>query len=176
MIKTSKKWYAVYTRPRWEKKVSELLTRKKIENYCPLNKVERYWSDRKKIIFEPLFTSYVFVYVSESEHLEIRKTDGVINFVYYLAKAAVIRTEEIEVIKQFLSEYDNVKLAKAAVNPNDHIRITDGALMNLEGSVLEMRQKTIIVMLPSLGHNLVAEVKKTHVKLISSPSKSYAAK
>ena len=35
----NKKWYAVYTRPRWEKKVAEILTRRKIENYCPINKV-----------------------------------------------------------------------------------------------------------------------------------------
>jgi hypothetical protein len=51
------KWYAVYTRPRWEKKVAEILTDKKIENYCPLNKVVRQWSDRKKIVHEPLFTT-----------------------------------------------------------------------------------------------------------------------
>jgi len=57
----AKKWYAVYTRPRWEKKVSELVTKKKLTTYCPLNRVVKQWSDRKKVIFEPLFTSYVFV-------------------------------------------------------------------------------------------------------------------
>ena len=55
-MSTEKKWYAVYTRPKWEKKVAELLSRKRIENYCPLNKSIKQWSDRKKTIFEPLFT------------------------------------------------------------------------------------------------------------------------
>jgi transcription antitermination factor NusG len=55
------KWYAVYTRPRWEKKVAALLLHKGIESYCPLNKVRRRWSDRTKTIEEPLFKSYVFV-------------------------------------------------------------------------------------------------------------------
>ena len=68
----SLQWYAVYTKPRWEKKVADLLTKKQIENYCPLNRVLRQWSDRKKVILEPLFTSYVFVRISESNQLAIR--------------------------------------------------------------------------------------------------------
>jgi len=42
------KWHAVYTKPCWEKKVANLLELKKIEHYCPLQKVYRQWSDRKK--------------------------------------------------------------------------------------------------------------------------------
>ena len=67
-----KNWYAVYTKPRWEKKVAGLLERKGIESYCPLNKVQRQWSDRKKIVMEPLFQSYVFVHVGAGEHLGVR--------------------------------------------------------------------------------------------------------
>ncbi|HEV7622062.1 MAG TPA: transcription termination/antitermination NusG family protein, partial [Flavisolibacter sp.] len=51
----SLKWYAIYTRPRWEKKVNGLLIQKGIESYCPLNKVRRKWSDRIKLVEEPLF-------------------------------------------------------------------------------------------------------------------------
>ncbi|MEY4660481.1 MAG: hypothetical protein RLZZ42_433, partial [Bacteroidota bacterium] len=61
-----KKWFAVYTRSRCEKKVAQMLTKRGIVNYCPLNKKLRQWSDRKKYIFEPLFPSYVFVYIEES--------------------------------------------------------------------------------------------------------------
>src|SRR4029077_16112 len=98
----NKKWFAVYTRPRWEKKVAEILTRKKVENYCPLNKVLRQWSDRKKIVHEPLFTSYVFVRVSESEIMSLKRINGVTNLVYWLGKPAIIRDSEIETIKMFL--------------------------------------------------------------------------
>jgi hypothetical protein len=48
-------WFAVYTKPRWEKKVAKILTTKGIENYCPLNKVQRQWSDRKKTILDHFF-------------------------------------------------------------------------------------------------------------------------
>ncbi|HRX93358.1 MAG TPA: transcription termination/antitermination NusG family protein, partial [Chitinophagaceae bacterium] len=58
---TNKRWLAVYTKPRWEKKVNKLFKEKGLESYCPLNKVRRKWSDRMKIVEEPLFKSYVFV-------------------------------------------------------------------------------------------------------------------
>ena len=97
------KWYAVYTKPRWEKKVAELLARQGMEQYCPLNKVQRQWSDRKKTIEEPLFKSYVFIHVKEDALLNVKQTDGVINLLYWLGKPAVIKDFEIEAIRNFLS-------------------------------------------------------------------------
>jgi transcription antitermination factor NusG len=123
---TKKQWYAVYTRPRWEKKVAELLEKKKIEVYCPLTKTQRQWADRKKLILEPLFTSYVFVNATEQEHLNIRQTDGVVNFVYWLNKPAVIRNDEIDTIKKFLNEYDYVTVEKTHVNLSDRVRVING--------------------------------------------------
>ena len=74
-----RKWLAVYTRPRWEKKVNQLLSEKGVENYCPLNKVRRKWSDRVKVVEEPLFKSYVFVRIGENEKWEIKKINGILN-------------------------------------------------------------------------------------------------
>jgi transcription antitermination factor NusG len=167
METTERKWYAVYTRPRWEKKVAEFLSRKKIENYCPLNKVLRQWSDRKKIVLEPLFTSYVFVKATGKEHSEIRKIDGIINFVYWLSKPAILRNEEIECIKDFLNDHTNVHLEKTPVNINDTVRITKGALMEYEGRVIGIKSSTVKIVLPSLGYMMVAEVEKTNIKVIS---------
>ena len=165
---SQKQWYAVYTRPRWEKKVAELLEKKKINVYCPLNKVQRQWADRKKIILEPLFTSYVFVHVSEKEHLNIKQTDGVVNFVYWLDKPAVIRNDEIDTIKKFLNEYDYVTVEKVNVNLNDRVRIINGPLMMWEGNVVEIRTNTVKITLPSLGHTLIAEIRKENLETVDS--------
>jgi len=161
-------WYAVYTKPRWEKKVAGLLTRKNIENYCPLNKVQKQWSDRKKIVMEPLFQSYVFVNVSSIEQLMVRETTGVLNFVYWLQKPAMIREEEIDVIKRFLNEYHNVQIEKSTVNLNDKVRIVGGPLMMREGNVLEIKNKTVKVLLPTMGYTLVAEIEKSNIQKVSA--------
>lgn len=163
---TKKQWYALYTRPRWEKKVADLLEKKKVEVYCPLNKVQKQWADRRKVVLEPLFTSYVFVYVSEMEHLSIKQTDGVVNFVYWLNRPAIIRNEEIDTIKKFLNEYDHVTLEKTQVNLNDRVRVINGPLMMWEGNVIEIRTKTVKITLPSLGQTLVAEIRKENLETI----------
>jgi transcription antitermination factor NusG len=164
---TKKQWYALYTRPRWEKKVADMLEKKKVEVYCPLNKVQKQWADRKKVVLEPLFASYVFVYITEQEHLGIKQTDGVVNFVYWLNRPAVIRNEEIDTIKKFLNEYDHVSVERTQVNLNDRVRIINGPLMMWEGHVVEIRTNTVKITLPSLGQTLVAEIRKENLETIS---------
>jgi transcription antitermination factor NusG len=167
------KWYAVYTKPRWEKKVSELLTKRKIENYCPLNTVVRKWSDRKKKVSEPLFTSYVFVRTSEDQHTQIKQVSGIINLVYWLNRPAVIKDREIEAIREFINEYRNVRLEKTNVNMNDMVRVLSGPLMEYEGNVIGLKSNTVKIVLPSLGYLMVAEVEKANVEVITANRNLY---
>jgi len=170
----SKNWYAIYTRTRWEKKVARQLDQKGIEYYCPLVKVRRQWSDRKKIVFEPLFSSYVFVKMDEKEQMQVRNLEGYINLVYWLKKPAIVRAEEIDAIKKFLNEHDQVHLEKVNVNLEDRVKVVAGPFMELEGTVVEIKSHTVKVMLPSLGFALVAELDKVNVQLITSYSNSSA--
>lgn len=157
----SRKWLAVYTRPRWEKKVNQLLTEKGLESYCPLNKVRRKWSDRVKVVEEPLFKSYVFVKVTDSDRTAVRMTNGAINFVYWDGKPAVIKEKEITAIKRFLDEYENVEARPNQLKVNQRVRITNGSLMDQEGKVLDVRHKTARVAIDSLGYILVAYIERT---------------
>jgi len=157
----SRKWLAVYTRPRWEKKVNQLLIEKGLESYCPLNKVRRKWSDRVKIVEEPLFKSYVFVKVNDDDRTAVRMTNGAINFVYWDGKPAVIKEKEIIAIKRFLNEYENVEAVPADLKINQRVRITNGTLMDQEGKVLDIRHKTARVAIDSLGYILVAYIDRT---------------
>jgi len=163
-----KKWYAILTKPRWEKKVAALLDKNNISNYCPLNRVVRQWSDRKKVVSEPLFKSYVFVQVSDLEQVVVRRIDGVINFVYWLGKPAVIRDDEIETIQRFLMDYTSVQVEKVDVNVNDMVRIVNGPLTKQEGVVILTTNNKVKVVLPTLGYAMIAEIRKSDVELIKS--------
>ena len=168
-IQLNKKWFAIYTRPRWEKKVNLLLQEKGVESYCPLNKVKRKWSDRVKIIEEPLFKSYVFVKVSDEEKTTVRMTTGVTNFVYWNKKPAIIKEKEILTIKKFLDEYKDVHVYPIDLKLNDRVRVTSGSFMDHEGKVLGLRHKVVKVAIESLGYILVAYIERS--KLISVQSK-----
>src|SRR6478735_9009177 len=141
----NKKWFAIYTRPRWEKKVNLLLQEQGVESYCPLNKVRRKWSDRIKTIEEPLFKSYVFIKVSDEDRTAVRMTPGVINFVYWEGKPAVIKEKEINIIKRFLNEYENVEVQPINLQVHQRVKITTGPLMDHEGKVVSVRRKEVKV-------------------------------
>jgi len=148
--------------------VDQLLKEKGVESYCPLNKVRRKWSDRIKIIEEPLFKSYVFVKVNDEDRTNVRMTNGAVNFVYWNGKPAVIKEKEIIAIKRFLNEYENVEARQMKLKVDQRVRITNGTLMDQEGTVLDLRHKTVKVAIDSLGYILIAYIDRT--KLTSTQS------
>jgi transcription antitermination factor NusG len=158
-MEEEKKWYALYTKPRWEKKIDAGLIKKNIESWCPLQKIERQWTDRKKIIEEPLFKSYIFVHIDMNEKVKVLQTDGILNFVHFLGKPAVIKEEEINLIKHYLLEKD-VKISlisKEGYAASTKIRVNHGVFMGKEGTVLRNMKKKIFVKLESLGQVMVVE-------------------
>lgn len=161
-----KKWYAVYTKPRWEKKVHALLVEKGIESYCPLNKVHRKWSDRIKIVEEPLFKSYVFVRVNEEEKTPVRMVNGVVNFVYWQGKPALIKDKEILTIRKFLDEYEDVEVRQIDLAPDTAVVVNQGALMGKKGKVKRVLRKKVEVLIESIGFTLTAYVDKSKVVVI----------
>lgn len=163
------KWLAVYTKPRWEKKVNKLLQEKGVESYCPLNRIRRKWSDRIKTVEEPLFKSYVFVKVNELDRTAVRMTNGVINFVYWDGKPAVIKEKEINAIRRFLDEYENVEVQAMDLKINQRVLVTGGPLMDQEGKIIALRSKIAKVAIDSLGYILIAHIDRT--KLTSAQSK-----
>ena len=164
------KWYAVYTKPRCEKKIAETLTRKKIENYCPLNRVERYWSGSKKLIQEPLFTNYIFVRGTELQHTELKKIYGIVNLVYWLGKPVVITDLEIETIRRFLKNYINVVIEKTAIEVDYSERKPESASMERERTVITVKNKKVSVILSSIGYLIAAEIETPNLRLIPSES------
>lgn len=163
---TSKKWFAVYTRPRWEKKVHKLLEEKGIESYCPLNKVHRKWSDRIKLIDEPLFKSYVFVKVNEEEKTPVRMTQGVVNFIYWLGKPAIIKEKEIEVIKKFLNDHQDVEVRSIDIKAGKKVMVESGIFMGKQGTVKKVLNKRVEVVIESIGFVLSAYIDKSKIVLL----------
>ena len=168
MEQIEKTWYAVYTKPRWEKKVAALLLEAGIENYCPINKVTRQWSDRKKVVLEPVFKGYVFVKVEEQKKWDVKSIPGILNFVYWLGKPAVIRDEEIDVIRKFLNEFNDVQVESKGLVVNSEVRIKQGVLMNYHGIIVEVIGSRAVVKIDSLDLQLSAHFDKKNLEVIDN--------
>ncbi len=156
-------WYVVYTRPRWEKKIASILDSRGIENYCPLNRIQKQWSDRKKIVLEPLFKGYIFIKISESQKWDIKQIAGIINYVYWLGKPAKVKEEEIITIKKFLSEFENVEVTEQSIKISSKVIISQGILMNYNGVVVEVLGNKARVQIDSMGIRLSAILDKKYL-------------
>jgi transcription antitermination factor NusG len=167
MQNVNRKWHAVYTRPNYEKKVVSQLARKRITGYCPVNIVPKHLNDKNQAVSEPLFTSVVFVYVNVLEQLEVSRTHGVVNFMYWLNKPAVICDDEIDEIKKILAGFSIIQLRKTRVNTKEYMEVVSDSLKIQAGNVMEVSADRLKVTLPSLGYILEAEAKRNSGEIIN---------
>ena len=163
-----KKWYVVYTKPRWEKKVFGLMTERGMQAYCPLTRVQKKWSDRLKWVEEPLFKSYVFVQVAQEDQTLVRMVGGVVNFVYWLGKPAVVKDKEIEIIRKFLNDHDEVMAEPLELGTNSKVMIRRGVFMDKEAKVVKVINNKVRVIIESIGYSLVAVIDKSNVAMLKN--------
>lgn len=169
-IKTNmpRRWYVIYTRPRWEKKVDELLRLQGITSYCPVKKVKNQWADRVKEVELPLFNSYVFVFIDPREELKVRATLGVLNFVYYMGKPAQVRASVIEDIKHCLEIFPDAEIMDFQhLEVGDRVKIKEGFLSLKEGHVIKVQERTVVVVIDSLNCVLTTKVAIASLELIN---------
>lgn len=158
-------WFAVYTKPRNEKKVADRLSRAGIEHYLPLREEKRKWSDRYKTVKVPVISSYVFIKTEEKDRQQILQDPGILNFVFWLGKPAQISEEEIQLMKLVLghdlSEYE---LEIEQFNPGEKVEVEFGSFSGVSGEVLAQSKKEVSVILKQLG--IVLRLTPLHLKRI----------
>ena len=164
----SRKWKVIYTRARWEKKIEQVLIEQNIEAFCPVRKIERQWADRKKIVDMPLFGSYVFVRVSPIEEFRVRQTSGVINFIYFQNKPAVVRDIIIDDIQRYLNICPDIEtVGLQEFSTGDRVKIKSGMFSEVQGDIVKIEGKNILMVLEHLGCVLVTKVKLNNIALIN---------
>ncbi len=163
-----KQWHVIYTKSKWEKKVDELLMQKGYESWCPVQKQERRWSDRKKIIEVPLFRSYVFIKATKEDYTTILSTAGVVNFLYFEKKPAIIRDAEIEVIKKYLGlAVESIQVIDMTNLPvQTKVEINQGLFMGRRGEVIKSGKNNAFVRLESLNMMMIVEFKINEISPI----------
>lgn len=147
-------WYVLYTKPKAEKKVAATLEHINLEVYCPLSTEIHQWSDRKKKVTVPLFRSYVFVRLKPSERNKVFEVPGVIKYLYWLGKPAIVRDVEIQTIKDWLDGNAAEKITVEQLSPGDKIIIRSGAFKNEEAIIREVGPKRVRLILSKLGYSI----------------------
>lgn len=160
-----KNWYVIYTKPRNEKKVAERLENSGYEVYCPLVKTLRKWSDRKKKVHIPMFTSYVFIHMEEREHETVIRDPGVLSFIFWLGKLAIVKDYEIEAIKEIETNAEDIKVSSLKVKKGQLIRINEGPFKGLHGKITDVGKNIVVIYIEQLGCQIQFKYSKRHLAI-----------
>ena len=143
-------WHVIHTKPRGEKKVEEQLLSLGINAYCPTRNEIRLWSDRKKRIQVPVLPSMVLVNIDEKDINRVFECPGVVRYMFWLGKRAVVRQSEVDILKKYLNgsyNFINSKLSNIKVGDNYKL----SSFNNENGIVNRISNNFIWIYLNSLG-------------------------
>ncbi len=159
-------WLVLYTRPRHEKKAASQLQAAVYEVYCPTVKTVRQWSDRKKKVQIPLFASFFFIRIEERSRQEVFRYPGLVRYLFWNGKPAMVRDEEILAIRAFINDFQDeaeIKVENLPA-PGERVQINSGVLAGQTGEVVRVKSNNqVVVRVESLGLQLVAEMHGTQV-------------
>jgi len=160
-------WTAFYTKPRNEKKSADRLLSQGFEVYCPTRTVVKQWSDRKKKVKEPVFTSYLFARVDETSRNEILMDTGIVSNVFWLGLPAVIRESEILAIKSFLDDFPQAEMSNGCPSQGSKVEIETGPLSGQTGVIRRIQGNKAYLTIDSLGIEMQAEISLGNLKKVS---------
>jgi len=171
-----KHWYAIYTKPRSEKRVAELLSQQSIENYLPLVKSVRQWSDRKKTVELPLFSSYIFVHIDEKEYFTVIKVHGIVKFVSFEKKKVAVPDYQIEAIRKYVETGEELIANEGNYTIGKRVKVTRGGMKGLQGRLVEVLgkqrvkveiesiQKSLFLLIPLGSLEIIGEEESKEVR------------
>jgi len=147
------RWYAVYTAPRAEKKVSERFAQASIEHYLPLQKIKRQWSDRVKEVLVPVVNGYIFVHIPVTDFQKISAVYGAIAFVREGGQPVAIPDKQIDGLRFMVEHSDEpVEYTQESFEQGETITITKGPLEGMIGELVEMKGRyKVLIRLKSFG-------------------------
>lgn len=158
-------WYLIYTRSKHERKVATFLDWKNIKSFLPLNQVLKQWHDRKKLIEEPLFPSYLFVYLQTvDDYYECLNCEGVFTFVKTGNEVVTIKQSLIDQLQILVNNVQNIKVSGSQFIPGQMVTIIDGPLAGVSGKIITANKKnSIIVNIEMLDRSLTVDLDQCQV-------------
>lgn len=159
-------WYAIYTRPRHEKKVNSLLIDKNYETYLPIISKLRHWKDRKKKVDMPLFSSYLFANFDYRFRFNLLETEGIVKIVNFRGIPAEVPEWQINSLRKMLEFPDKIHLEKY-IKVGELVEIVDGVMKGLKGMVVKRKnEERLILSIEGIMQSVSIEIDQTFVKKV----------
>jgi transcription termination/antitermination protein NusG len=163
-------WYALRVRPNYEKPVAAALRGKGFQEFLPLIRSKRQWSDRVKIMDLPLFPGYLFCRLNLDERLPLLTTPGFLYLVGVGKNPEPVDDKEIAGIQSVLRSGLTVTPWPNLV-VGQKVRLMHGPLRGLDGVLTRIANRhRIYVSVTLLKRSISVEVDPEWVQPVSADS------
>ncbi|MBN2682666.1 MAG: UpxY family transcription antiterminator [Bacteroidales bacterium] len=163
----NRRWYALYTRPRFEAKTLDSLLKLGFEAYLPTYKTLRQWSDRKKMVTLPLFPSYCFVRIRPEEYYKPLAAYGVVRHIKFENVPVPLPDSDIETMRIICEGKMNFEVTKAVFEPGTPVIINQGSLKGLNGEfVRNSGKRKFLIRINAINHGILVEINPNFVDSI----------
>jgi transcription antitermination factor NusG len=151
-------WFALYTTPRHEKHVSEMLMERRIETFLPLYRTTRQWKKSRPVVLElPLFPTYVFVRIAQQSRSAVFGVPGVLSIVGSSRGPWVLPDLEIEALRSGLVERRIEPHPYLTVG--ERVRIKAGVMTGVEGILVRNKSEfRVVLSLDTIMRSVAVEV------------------
>lgn len=139
-----KKWIVVRSKPRSEKIAYDQLLEKGIEAYLPLLKERRKWSDRKKWVEFPLFSSYLFANIELKNSIFVLQTHGVSSLVKFGEEIAIVQENIIKTIKLAIDGGYQLTPTEYFIAGNE-VEVIEGPMKGVKGIIVQLKGKDRLI-------------------------------
>ena len=153
------RWFAIRTSPRWEALASTELTLRGLETYLPVCRVKRRWSDRTKIMDQPLFPGYLFGRFHPDDRVRVLQAPGVKQILGIGNTPAPISAAELDNLRKLVSA-NPVMVPWPYLQTGQRIRIDRGPLAGVKGFVVRAEEESlrIVVSVDLLQRSVATEI------------------
>ncbi len=165
-------WYAVYTRPHFERKVAARLAEKQVEHYLPVFNEVHQWQDRKKPVEVPVFPNYLFVRLvdSPSERLRVLVTSGVVRILGAEVQAEPVPDSQIVAVRRMLAGSSARCYRQPWLQAGTLVRVRRGPLKDLQGFLVRVKNHArLIVSIDLLAQSVATEIDVHDVEPVAAP-------
>jgi len=132
----SRSWWAAYTLPRQEKSLARSLKKLHIPFYLPAVQQVRIVGGRKQRSQLPVFSSYVFMFAGDEERITALETDRIANLITCRDRDGL--TRDLRHVRALIDSGEPLTI-ESRLRAGQHVRVKNGALMGVEGTILERR-------------------------------------
>jgi transcription termination/antitermination protein NusG len=165
------RWYALWVKSNREKLIAAALQQKGYEQFLPLYRTERSWSDRLKDLELPLFSEYVFCRLDPLHRLPVLTIPGAISFVGIGNNPTPIEDSEITALQTIVRAGVPV-VPWPFLQVGERVRIERGPLREIEGVVTELKNGLrLVVSVGLLQRSVAVEIDRDSITPVPRPMK-----